>query len=159
MIVFLLNNWRLVLVGIALAGLSITATYYKHSASKWEARYESEKTAFADFRAETAAVGMAAEKAARAKEKRQNEKTKESRVAYAKTSGAVSSYWRLRDKPAVSPRGDILPRAPVSTEGTDAASEKQVDGGRSPRREDCAVDAATIEAFQAWVRAQNLPVE
>lgn len=63
MILFLLNNWRYVVMAALLA----YASFWQYRANVWESRYETEKAEFQTFRASVAAVADAAKKAAEEK--------------------------------------------------------------------------------------------
>ena len=69
MLLFLLNNWRVVALAVTISVLSATAGFYRWSANRWETKYE-------DFVVEVRAAGLAAEAKAKAKEEA-DKKTKE----------------------------------------------------------------------------------
>ena len=155
--IFLLSNWRILLMGTIVLALGTSTAYYRWQANRWEAKYETEKAAFQTFKSEVAAVGRAAE--ARAKETKARQDTTTRKVAgdYKDTTRRISDYYgsglRL---PASGSGSGAMSSAPERTQSPDAAPEERAASG--PSVTDCALDAAQVMAFQAWVREQGLPV-
>ena len=143
----LLNKY--VLIGIAFAVLTATAGFYKWRADHWKGKYET-------YVIEVRAVGMAAEAKAKETEAKQAKTTQEVRVNAKRNADRITAYYerRLRESSADSgglPSSTGDPRKPDGT-----AAEPVASGPGFERA--CALDADQVNQFQAWVRAQGIPV-
>ena len=159
MLLFALNNWRVLLMGTIVLVLGTTAGFYKWRSGVWEGRYETEKAAFSTFRAEVAAVADAAKKEADQKKKQQDRRTREVGDVYESTRRRVSDFYgnglRL---PAVQSGGGGVPAAPDYPPRPDGTAEERGPSGEVTVQA-CALDAAQVLAFQDWVRKQGIPVD
>lgn len=157
MFLFLINNWRVLLMGTIVLVLGTSTAYYRWQANRWEAKYETEKAAFQTFKSDVAAVARQAEAKAKETKARQDSTTRKVAGEYKDTTRRISDYYgsglRL---PASGSGGGAMSSAPERTQGPDAAPEERAASG--PSVTDCALDAAQVMAFQAWVREQGLPV-
>lgn len=146
-LLFALNNWKLILFAATIAILTATAGFYKMRAEHWKGKYET-------FEAQVNAAGAVAEAKAREKEAAQKKATQEVRINAKKDRDRISAYYerRLLDASAgglSSPTGD--------PGRTDAAPAEQVASGPGFERA-CALDADQVLQFQSWVKAQGIPV-
>ena len=157
MLLFALNNWRVLLMGTIVLVLGTSTAYYRWQANRWEAKYETEKTAFQAFKSQVAALASAAEAKAKETKARQDSTTKRVDSDYKNTTRRVSDYYGGLRLPADSPRSGPVPSAAERPQGPDAAPEERAASG--PSVADCALDAAQVMAFQQWVREQGLPVD
>lgn len=155
---FLLNNWRVLLMGTIVLVLGTSTAYYRWQANRWEAKYETEKTAFQTFKSDVAAVARQAEAKAKETKARQDSKTRKVAGDYKDTTKRISDYYgsglRL---PASGSGSGPVPASPERPQSPDAAPEERAASG--PSVADCALDAAQVLAFQQWVREQGLPVD
>lgn len=160
MLLFALNNWRVLLMGTIVLALGTGLAFYKWRANVWEGRYETEKAAFQTFKSQVAALASAAEAKAKETKARQDTTTRKVAGDYKDTTRRISDYYgsglRL---PASDTRPGSLPAHADSAKGADAAPEERAASGPSVALADCALDAAQVLAFQNWVREQNIPVE
>ena len=96
MLLFALNNWRVLLMGTIVLVLGTSTAYYRWQANRWEAKYEA-------YVAEVAAVAAAAAERTKATEAK-NKKEKE--LADAKNAARLADLraanQRLRDEIAGS---------------------------------------------------------
>lgn len=92
MLLFALNNWRILLMGTIVLALGTSTAYYRWQANRWEAKYEA-------YVAEVAAVAAAAAERTKATEAK-NKKEKE--LADAKNAARLADLrvanQRLRDE-------------------------------------------------------------
>lgn len=160
MLLFALNNWRVLLMGTIVLVLGTSMAYYRWQANRWEAKYETEKTAFQTFKSDVAAIARQAEAKAKETKARQDTTTRKVDSEYKDTRQRVSDYYgnglRL---PASDSRGRELPAAPDSAKGPDAAPAERGSGGEGVTVQACALDAAQVLAWQEWARGQGLPVD
>ena len=128
-------------------------------------RLDAVQSEFDGFVATVKAQGEAAEKLKAVKEAEHARITKEIRDAIPKQiaaarSGAVAAY-RLRHPDT---GGGCVPGTADHPRGVDAAREEPVAAGWSGTAapafiEDCAQDAAVVNAWQAWARGIGFPVK
>lgn len=157
MFLFLINNWRGLLLGAIVLILGTTTAYYRWQANRWEAKYETEKTAFQTFKSDVAAVARQAEAKAKETKARQDSTTRKIADDYKNTRERITHYFGGLRLPASGPGSGPVPASPERPQGPDAAPEERAASG--PSVADCALDAAQVLAFQQWVREQGLPVE
>lgn len=157
MFLFALNNWRVLVMGTIVLALGTGLAFYKWRADVWEGRYETEKAAFQTFKSQVAALASAAEAKAKETKARQDATTRKVDSDYKDTRNRVADYYGGLRLPADSPRGGSLPSAPERAQSPDAAAEERAASG--PSVADCALDAAQVMAFQAWIREQGIPVD
>jgi hypothetical protein len=157
MLLFALNNWRVLVMGTIVLALGTGLAFYKWRANVWEGRYETEKAAFQAFKSQVAALASAAETKAKETKARQDTTTRKVAGEYKDSTRRISDYYgsglRL---PASGSGGRELPAPADSAQSPDAAPEERAASG--PSVADCALDAAQVMAFQQWVRDQGLPV-
>lgn len=154
MILFLLNQWKYILIAALLA----YGAFWQWRANVWEGRYETEKAAFQAFKSEVAAIGSAAEAKAKETKARQDTVTRKVTDDYKTVRNNVTRYYGsgLRLPADNSGRG-VVPAAPDSAPRPDGATEERAPS--EPSVADCALDAAQVLGFQQWIREQGIPVE
>lgn len=160
MLLFALNNWRVLIMGTIVLVLGTGLAFYKWRAGVWEGRYETEKAAFQTFKSQVAALASAAEAKAKETKARQDSTTRKVAGDYKDTTRRISDYYgsglRL---PASGSGSGAMSSAPERPQSPDAAPEERAASGPSVAVADCALDAAQVLAFQNWVREQGLPVD
>lgn len=152
MLLFALNNWRVLLMGTIVLVLGTSTAYYRWQANRWEAKYET-------YVAEVAAVAAAAAERTKATEAK-NKKEKE--LADAKNAARLadlrSANQRLRDEIT---RGSFLsPAAPgaadpgracVNRAEFDAALRRFTEGAADLVREGDEARAG-LDTAREWAR-------
>ena len=149
MLTLILSNWKLVLIGLLVAS---TGLFYK--------LWREDVRAFTAFKIQTAALGEAAKLEKARIEADHAKVTKEIKDAIPKQIASARSN-AVRNYIASMPNNSScsnLPSAANSPSGTDAASKEPVVACRTGFIQDCAQDAAAINAWQTWARGQQFPV-
>ncbi len=116
MLLFALNNWRVLLMGTIVLVLGTSTAYYRWQANRWEAKHEA-------FRIEVHSLAAAAEQKRIATEAK-NKKDKE--LADAKNAARLANLraanQRLRDE--INSRGILPPAAPGAADPGRAAFDR-----------------------------------
>jgi len=147
--IFLLANWKLVLIGLLLA---TTALCFK--------LWRGEVRDFALFKAQVEVLGKAAAAEKQRIEAAHAKTTKEIKDAIPKQIAAARSH-AVRNYVArlpVSPGGSGVSAIARGAAGIDAAGKEPVAACRPGFIEDAAQDAATLTAWQDWARQIGFPV-
>lgn len=160
MLLFALNNWRVLLMGTIVLVLGTSTAYYRWQANRWEAKYETEKASFQTFRDQVAALASAAEAKAKETKARQDAITRKVAGDYKDTTQRISDYYGggLRVPASGSGSGGMQSSTESPSQPNDSSSERVI-SKEGPSELDCALDAAQVLAFQAWIREQQIPVE
>lgn len=146
---FLLTNWKLVLIGLLIA---TTALCFK--------LWREEARAFAQFKAQVEVLGKAAAAEKKRIEEAHAKTTKEIKDAIPKQIAAARSH-AVRNyigSLPVSPGGSGVSGTARGASGIDAAGKEPVVACRPGFIEDAAQDAATLTAWQDWARQIGFPV-
>lgn len=147
--IFLLNNWRLILTVLVIGVLAAYGQFWKWRAGVWEERYET-------YRIEVSAVAAAAKAASEAKKAAQDKTTKEVRNVSKADRDRIAAYYGLR---LPKSGGGTVPAPADGPKGTDAPPGEPASSGTCVAAEGAALDAEQVLAWQAWARGQGLPVE
>lgn len=147
MITLLLANWKLVVIGILSALLSLTFAMWRH-----------EVHAFDMFKAQVEVMGKQAEVKKKETEAKQNQILKETGDAWAKNLDAVRNNSVNRYRMRGGSSGGAMPGLAIRTEKLDGTGKEQL-ACEPGFIADAAEDAAKVAAWQEWARRLGLPVK